>query len=173
MNSIIIGFSRPSSFFVPFSWLIRLVTNCPFSHAYIKYNNSYANRNEIFQASGLKANFIGQTMFDTEEDIYAEFEISISDASKLSTIQFAIDSAGSPYAVGQIFGFGWVLLARLFGKRVTNPFYSKSSFFCSEMVADILNEINGSNLDSSTMSPKDVYDYLISQGLKPITGPLT
>jgi hypothetical protein len=173
MNSIIIGFSRPSSFFVPFSWLIRLATWCPFSHTYIKYTNSYANRNEIFQASGLKVNFIGQSMFDTEEDIYAEFNIPISDATKLSTIQFAIDNVGSSYAIGQVLGFPIVWFMALFGKKIKNPFYSGSNYFCSELVCDILNEINGSDLDASTMSPKDVYNYLVSKGYQPVSGPLT
>lgn len=169
MNSIIIGFSKPKGWFEPFSWLIRLFTWCPFSHAYVKYENSYANRNEIYQASGLYVNFIGQTLFESKENVYAEFIIPISDATKLTTVQFAIDKVGSPYGIGQIFGFIWVLLMRLFGKSVKNPFYSTSSFVCSELVGDILNEIGGTDLDVSNMTPKDIYDYLISKGYKPIS----
>ncbi len=168
MTSIVVGFSKPKAFFEPFSWLIRLVTWCPFSHAYIRYENPYANRVEIFQASGMKVNFIGQTMFDSLENIYAEFNIPISDAAKLATVQLAIDKVGSPYGVGQVVGFGWVLLMRSFGKNVKNPFASNSSFVCSEMVAEILNEINGSNLDASVMTPKDVYRYILSKGYQPV-----
>lgn len=170
MNTIVIGFSRPLGWFEPFSWLIRLVTWCPFSHAYIRYENTYANRCEIFQASGLAVNFIGQAMFDGKEDIYAEFSIPISDATKLTTIQYAIDKVGSPYGIGQVVGFGWVLFMRIFGKSVNNPFYSASSFVCSEITADILNEISGSNLNSATMSPKDLYNHMISKGYTPISG---
>ena len=168
MDSIIIGFSRPKAWFEPFSWLIRLLTWCPFSHAYIKYYNSYANKWEVFQASGLKLNFVGYPMFESIEDIYKEFEIPISSVTKLKTIQYAIDEVGSPYGVGQIFGFLAVLFMRIFGKQIKNPFYSSSSFVCSELVADILNEIEGTSLDSSAMTPKDVYNYVITKGFKPI-----
>lgn len=166
MASIIVGFSKPKAWLEPFSWLIRLATWCPFSHAYIKYNNPYANRNEIYQASGLSVNFIGETMFDSKENIYSEFIIPISDATKLTTIQFAIDRVGSPYGIGQIFGFVCVLFMRFFGKKINNPFYSTSSFVCSELVGEILNEISNSNLNAATMTPKDIYDYIVSKGYK-------
>ncbi len=170
MNQIIVGFSRPSGWFEPFSWLIRLVTWSSYSHAYIKYYNPYADRWEIFQASGLKVNFIGNAMFNSEEIICGEFQIPISDATKLSTVQYAIDKVGSPYGIGQVVGFGWVLLMRLFGKNVKNPLHSASSFVCSELVGDILEEIGVANgIDPSTMSPKDIYNLVVSKGFLPTT----
>ena len=149
MNNIVIGFSRPNGWFEPFSWLIRLVTWSSYSHVY----------------------FIGQPLFNSEEIIYKEFQVPISDAAKLSTVQFAIDNCGQPYAVGQVVGFGWVLLMRLFGKKVKNPFYSNSSFFCSELVGDVLNQIieKGDAIDPSTASPKDIYNFMISKGYQPLS----
>lgn len=172
MDSIVIGFSKPKAWYMPFSWLIRLVTWCEFSHVYVRYEDNYANRDIVYQASGLKVNFIAQPMFDSEEDVYAEFIIPISDKTKLSTVQFAIDNVGSPYGVMQIVGFAWVMLANIFGKRVKNPFYSGSSFFCSEIVTDILEEIKSvdDTMDPSTATPKDVYEFLLSKGYKPING---
>lgn len=170
MDSIVVGFSRPRSWLKPFSWLIRLVTWSPYSHTYIRYNNPYANRNEIFQASGMLVNFIGQAMFDTEENICAEFNIPVTSQTKQLVVQNAIDKCGSPYGVGQVVGFGCVLFCRIFGKKIKNPFASTSSFVCSELVADLLNEINGITLDSSTMTPKDIYTYVISKGYQPING---
>lgn len=166
MDSITIGFSKPRGFFEPFSWLIRLLTWAPYSHAYVRYEDSYTNRSIIFQASGLKVNFIGQTMFDSEEDIYEEFVIPVSPATKQSVIQGAVDKCGSPYGVGQIIGFAWVLFMRMFGKSVKNPLYSSSSFVCSELVADVLVEINEGDLDPSSMSPRDVRNFLVSKGFK-------
>lgn len=168
MDSIIVGFSRPKAFFEPFSWLIRLFTWCPFSHAYIRYENTYANRNMVFQASGLKVNFMGQLMFDGEEDVYAEFNIPVSDATKLGVIQFAIDNVGTPYAIGQILGFPIVWFMAMFGKKIKNPFYSGSNYFCSELVCDVLNSIDGANLDASTMTPKDLYNWIVAQGFKSV-----
>jgi hypothetical protein len=171
MNQIIVGFSRPKKWFSPFSWLIRLCTWTPYSHAYIRYENTYANRNVVFQASGLAVNFMNQEMFNGKEVVCAEFAIPISDSSKLSTVQFAIDSCGTPYGLGQVVGFGWVLFMRIFGKSVENPFYSGSSYFCSELVADILAELKvpGDTLDPSTASPKDVLEFLVAKGYKPVT----
>jgi len=169
MDSIVVGFSRPKAWLEPFSWLIRLVTWSQFSHAYIRYYNSYADRWTVLQASGLAVNYMGGTLFDTKEDICAEFELPISSATKLTTVQFGIDRVGLPYSMETIFGICYVMILRLFGKKVTNPFASTSSFVCSELVAQILNEINGTNLDSSTMTPKDVYSYLVSKGYKQIS----
>lgn len=167
-DSLFVGFSRPSGWFEPFSWLIRLVCWSPYSHAYIKYFDSYANRWIIFQASGLKVNFIGHELFSTEEFICGEFEIPITSDIKLSTIQFAIDNVGTPYGVLQIAGFVWVLLANLFGNKVKNPLYSGSSWFCSEIVTQILDQIKsiGDTMDPSTATPKDVYNFLLSKGYK-------
>jgi hypothetical protein len=167
MDTIVVGFSRPKAFLEPFSWIIRLLTWCPFSHAYIRYYNPYAQRQSVFQASGIAVNFMSQSIFDGKEDIYAEFEIPVSEAAKLKTVQFAIDNVGVPYGILQVLGFACILSMRLFGKSVNNPFYSKNSFFCSEMVSEVLNEINGANLDVSTMTPKDLYNWLIAKGYKP------
>lgn len=169
-DSIIVGFSKPKAWYMPFSLLIQLVTWCKFSHTYIRYEDIYAKRNIVFQAKGLLVNFIGKPLFDSAEDIYAEFEIPLTKKTKLKTIKFAIDNVGKPYAVMQIVGFMWVMLANLFGKRVNNPFYNGSSYFCSELVTDILEEIKSvdDTMDASTATPKDVYNFLISKGYKPL-----
>jgi hypothetical protein len=168
MNEIIIGFSRPASFFVPFSWLIRLVTWSSMSHAYIRYYDTYVQRWIIFQASGLKVNFIGQAMFNANEIVCNEFSLLVSDTTKQCVIQKATDECGSSYGVKQIFGFAWIMFMRLFGKSVKNPFYSGSTFFCSELTGDILVEIGDANIDTSAMSPKDLFNYMISKGYKPL-----
>lgn len=165
-DSITIGFSHPKAWFVPFAWLICLCTKSKFSHAYIQYYNPYANRQEIFQASGLLCNFVGLTIFNGKENVEAQFQIPITTATKLATVQFAIDNVGLPYGMGQVFGYAYVLFMRLFGKKVKNPWATDSSFFCSELVATILQEIiqPGDSIDPSTMSPQDIYNFLISKG---------
>jgi len=169
MDSIIVGFSTPKSGFQPFSWLIRLVTWAPMSHAYIRYYDNYTQRWVIFQASGLKVNLIGQTMFDSAEKIIAEFELPISDATKQRVVQDAIDKLGSPYGNMQIVGFACVMLMRLFGRTISNPFASSSSFFCSELTDDELAQMGISGLNPSCTSPKDLYNFLLSKGWKPLS----
>lgn len=167
-NNIIIGFSRPKGGFEPFAWLIELATKSPRAHAYIRFYSLEYKKWIIFQASGLKLNFVGNKLFDSKEEIQGEFNIPVSIRTKNRTIRFAIDNVGIPYGIGQVIGFGWVLLMRAFGKKVKNPFYSKSSYFCSELAAEILTEILDpkDKIDPSTMSPQDLYEYLISKGFK-------
>jgi hypothetical protein len=167
MANIVVGFSRPRAWFEPFSWLIRIVEGtpwrwCPYSHAYIKYYNSYADRWEIFQASGLKVNFIGETLFDSEEVIYKEFVIPVSDGCAQKTVQFSVDNVGLPYAIMEIVGFGWVLFMNAFGKKIKNPFSTNSAWFCSQLTETILNEIMnaGDPLDPAVCSPKDLCLFL-------------
>ena|SRR5271165_1256828 len=168
MDSIVIGFSRPKAFFEPFSWLIRLITWSKFSHAYIRYHNPYANRWIIFQASGLKVNIVGQALFNSQQIICQEFEIPVTTPTKLSTVQFAIDNIGKPYGLKQVAGFAWVLFMRVFRKKVKNPFYSNSSFFCSELAGDVWNEIvqPTDDIDPATFSPKDMCLFLANKGFK-------
>lgn len=167
MNSIVVGFSTPKSWLEPFSWLIRLLTWAPMSHAYIRYYDGYSQSWVIFQASGLKVNLVGQTMFDSAETVVAEFEIPVSDATKQKVVQNAIGKLGAPYGVLQIVGFVWVLFMRIFGKKVSNPLYSANSFFCSELTDEELQEMGMNGLDPSASSPKDLYNSLLSKGLKP------
>jgi hypothetical protein len=172
MNKIIVGFSRPKAWFSPFSWLIRLVTWSPYSHVYIKFYSATYDRWLIYQASGTKVNFIGQTLFDAEEVLCGEFSISVCEKTIQKTVQFAIDKCGSPYGALQIVGFGWVLFMNLFGKKVKNPFYSTSSYFCSEIANDMLEEIKSVNdtMDPAVASPRDVYNFLIAKGYQLVSG---
>lgn len=170
MDNIIIGFSRPKAFFEPFSWLIRLVMQTEYSHAYIKYYDKYADRWLIGQASGLKVNIVGETYFDSEEVIYAEFQLPITKKKKKELVQFIIDNTGKPYGVGQIFGFAWILFMRMFGKKVANPFASNTSWFCSEFAESAMDQImdEGDTMQPSTADPRDLYEFIVSKGFKSV-----
>jgi hypothetical protein len=172
MSNIIVGFSRPKGLFEPFSWLIRVVEWTPYSHTYIRFYSQTYDRWLVYQASGLKVNFIGWSKFESVEHIYAEFTIPISDQAMIGTVENAIDICGAPYGVGQIIGFGWVLLVRAFGKTVKNPFYSGSSFFCSELVSDVLADIKSvsDTMDPSAAGPREVYNFLMTKGYKSTIG---
>lgn len=171
MDEFIVGFSRPKGGFEPFSWLIRLFTWSPFSHAYIKFYSAKYDRWLIYQASGLKVNFIGSVRFNAAEVICSEFSLPVSDDARLKTIKFAIDECGVPYGIKEIIGMCAVLVCRMFGKKIKNPLSDgNASFVCSELIAEILNDImtEQDKLDPETSSPKDVYNFLISKGYKPL-----
>jgi len=165
MQQIRIGFSRPTSWFAPFSWIIRLVQWTPYSHVYVSFYSSKYERRLVYQASSLFVNFFGPKTFVKKELVVREFSLSISDETYKKFMQFAIDEAGDPYDILSIIGIGVVLLMGLFGKKISNPFGKRAgTFFCSKLVGDILIEIIGAHIagDINTMLPKDIYNYLDS-----------
>jgi len=168
-TSIIIGFSRPKGFFKPFSWLIRLATWSSISHAYIRFNSRDFDQNVVYQASGLAVNLVSQEFFDKKEIVCKEFIIPINLKTKEKTLKNAARNLGKPYSVVQIVGFGFVLMAGIFGLKIRNPFYSKSSFFCSELASDIIIEVGDATketVDPSAMSPQAICNYLESKDFK-------
>jgi hypothetical protein len=169
IDNIMVGFSKPKGGFEPFSWAIIAATKSPFSHAYIKYYDSYAAKWVIYQASGTKVNFMGETMFNSKEDTKAEFIIPISIETKKKVVQYAIDNVGLPYGILKIFGFAWVIICRSFGKKVKNPFSNNNAtMVCSELVSCILDEVvlDSDDIDPETATPIDVYNFMVTKGYK-------
>jgi hypothetical protein len=162
MDSITIGFSRPSGWFEPFSWLIRLMDWSSFSHAYVKYYDNYTSRWVIFQSSGLQVNYVGEILFNSKEIVCGEFDIPITKVQKLQVIQYALDTLGTPYGLKHILGIVIVKLANVFGKRIRNPFPEPGTDVCSELVAYTLDKfiLPGSKLNFETATPTDVYNFL-------------
>lgn len=163
MATIIVGFSRPRKFFAPFSWLIRLIDWTPYSHTYIKFYSQKYDCWLVYQASGLFVNFFGPSAFAREALVIEEFDLEIDDATMISVVKFAIQTAGVPYGVTEIVGIGWVKFMAFFGKKIRNPFRNgKFTFICSELVAEILVQHLGVQIqeDVETMTPKDVYNYV-------------
>ena len=79
-----------------------LITWSPVSHAYIKFYSESYDRWLIYQASGTKVNFIGETLFDSTELIYKEFELPASGQwLRLKPYNSAIDKCGLPYSILQ------------------------------------------------------------------------
>jgi hypothetical protein len=171
MQQITVGFSRPNGWFEPFSWLIRLAYWSPFSHSYIKYSIEEMNLNVIIQASGLVINLIGETVFDSKEIIYKEFTLPISDADKLSLVEFGLNQLGKPYNVLGIFGMAWVRFGQLVGLKLKSPFkYNQSSAFCSELVAYMLKNFDNVKISNvSDLSPKDVYNIVSNINVQSIS----
>lgn len=171
MDSVVVGFSRPRKGFQPFSWLIRLVDGTPYSHVYICFHSDAYDRDLVYQASSLQVNFEGWLHFNSTDLTVKQFALPISDETKKRIIQFAIDKAGTPYGIKEIVGIGLVKLASVFGEKIKNPFRSgDSTYICSELVSEILEEYLGADItkDLDSMTPKDVYNYLVqATALKP------
>lgn len=160
MAQITIGFSKASTFFPIYSWLIMAAERTPFSHVYIKYTDSELQRDVIFQASHTLVNYMGSTVFDTEETVVQEFAFTISDQTMTKIRQFAIDNAGKPYGFWSVIGLAYVQILAFVGLKVVNPLRDEgSTFVCSELVATILKDCTNVEIteDLDTVTPKDIY----------------
>jgi hypothetical protein len=165
---LIVGFSKPNTW-KPFAWLIQKAFNIPYDHVYVNIECFQYDRNVIYQASGSSVNFMATGVFNSKNDILAEFEIDILPENKIALVQFAIDNAGKAYSLKEVFGLAIVRIAELCGKTIKNPFRDgNNTYVCSELVSYLLQQYAGADIpkDYEDMTPKDVYDYLMLLGNK-------
>ena len=163
MKRITVGFSKPKAKFVPFADAIKKIISSDFSHTYIKFKADSFNRVLIYQASGTAVNFVAEERFLDHNTVVAEFDLEVSEEVFNKTLQFAIDQVGTPYGMSQIFGILYVKALGLFGLRTKNPFPNGSgNYVCSELVAQILKEIIGLQVeqDLDLIDPKEVFELL-------------
>lgn len=163
MAKVIIGFSRPKNMkFKFFAWAIMKAYSTPYSHVYIKIHSDTFKRDLIYQASHTLVNFMGMEIFSEEALILDEFEFEMSDESYLEMMQFAIDSAGTPYGTKECFGMAWVKIVSLFGKTIKNPFGDGgSTYVCSELASFVLKNYLGAKIDDlDDMTPLQVYNLI-------------
>jgi hypothetical protein len=134
----------------------------PFSHTYIRFYSQKYDRWLIYQADGLKVNFIGQRRFEDGYKVYDEFVFHVDDDTMKSVMQFAIDNVGAPYNLKAVLGIAIVKVAALFGKKIEKNPLTGSGFFCSLIVGDILVEKLGSTLpgDPNLWTPRVIYETL-------------
>jgi uncharacterized protein YycO len=160
-KTIIIGFSKPKKWKL-FAKLIMIGYGKPYDHVYFKVHSDKYDRDLIYQASHLMVNFMGLAVFESENIIVKEFVLELSENSRDKVMKFAIDNVGKPYDIKGVFGLAIVRFFELLGKKIKNPFKSTgSSYYCSELVAQILSDM-GENIqgDISDLSPRDIYYYV-------------
>lgn len=165
MKQITIGFSRACTTFPIFSWLIMLAQRTPYSHVYLKYQDEYLGQLLYFQASHTLVNYMSQPVFLAQETIVKEFTFNISDATFLSTLQFAANQAGKPYGVLEICGLALVEFGSFIGIKIMNPFKDAgSTWICDQLVAAILSNCENVKLPMplDQMAPKDVFNLVSS-----------
>lgn len=157
MGKLTIGFSKPTSKFVPFAWAIQWFEQTEYSHCYIKFETS-SGPSLICQASKGMLNFMSPEAFNLHNKVVREFELELS-SEQLTQIKISsMEKAGLPYSIRQIVG---IVIARIF-KLTKNPLdHDKDTFVCSEWVGQVLESI-GAELDKdlNLLTPRDIYEYL-------------
>lgn len=163
MEKLIIGFSKPKKW-KPFAKVIQLGLNIPYSHVYVKFFSEKYNRFLIYQASHSSVNFVGTKIFEDDNFVVKEFEISITPEQKIKVMQFAIDNAGKPYGIKEVIGLAWVRINEIFGKTIKNPFSDgEYTYACSGLTSRLLTVTDlGIKLIKpfDDMTPLDVYNIM-------------
>lgn len=163
-TNITLGFSRPKKWKL-FAQIIMFTYGIPYDHVYIRYRSDKFDRDLIYQASSIMVNFMGEILFEEENVIVKEFKFQISDDERTEMIRYAIDNAGKPYGILSAIGLGIVRLAEIFGKKIKNPFGDgNKTYICCELGSYVLEQYAHINIpfDLDTISPKDLYEFLIS-----------
>jgi hypothetical protein len=163
MRQITIGFSRSCTTFPIFSWAIMACQRTPYSHVYLKYQDTYLNQTMYYQASHTLVNSMSESVFLSQELPIYEFTFNVSDSSFLACMQFAANQAGKPYGVLEICGLGLVELASAVGIKSTNPFKdSGETWICDQLQAALLQTCENVKLPMplDQMTPKDMYNLV-------------
>lgn len=157
MKTLIIGFSTPIKPTL-FSRMISAFENTTYDHVYVKFAMPEINRDLIYQASKLSVNFESNITFDGHALTVEEYQLTVSDETYASIMQFCLDNSDKPYSISSIIGFVYVKLASLIGKTVHNPFPTYlNSFVCSKLAAEVV-EKAGIQLNAS---PDDIYPLVL------------
>lgn len=163
MKQITIGFSKANTSFPIFSWLILWALKTPYSHVYLKYSDDYTKRVVYYQASHTLVNYMGEATFLSQETVIQEYVFNVSDDNFLAIQRFAIDNAGKPYGVMEIFGLAYVLICAKLGLKVNNPFKEAgTTWICDQLIAGILNSCDNVNLPEplDNMNPLDAHNLV-------------
>lgn len=153
MKTIIIGFSYNKKSIL--SKFIRVVTKSNVSHTYVRIPVPEYNTNMIFQASGLITNYCSAEVFSKKSVIVEEYEVLVSDEQWNYAEKFRVTQSGKPYSIAQLFGGLLVIIARTFGKTISNPFANGlRSYVCVEIVTDMIGLSGGEN-----MTPEDLRQW--------------
>ena len=124
------------------------------------FKSESLDRKLVYQASGLQVKFVGSILFYDHNESVKEYELQISEETHKRLLQFAIDKAGQPYSIKQLFG---IALYMLTDKVYLNE-DGRSAYVCSELIGQIMVDVLGITVmkDLDLITPKDLYDILAS-----------
>jgi hypothetical protein len=134
MRKITIGLSTPRAFIVT-SKLIRMVSDTPYSHVFIKMNatpTSNLNFPKVFQASHGDVNAIKYGNFATTNHIVREYDIEVSDEDYYRIANYLWEQLGKKYGFMQ-------LLSIYTGIKFADN--GEDKFICTELAAMVLESI--------------------------------
>jgi len=122
------------------SWLsrtIRFITRSKVSHVAFVYYDKAFKKEMVLEA--ISTGFHIRTLERMLEDcvIVESFDLP-QEEEVLVVLSSWLDT---PYDYGGLLGQAFVQIARIFRRRIRNPFASKKAFFCSEIAVSLLQAI--------------------------------
>lgn len=131
---IYIGFSKPTSKFPWFAWLIQWVESRPYDHVYVRLPDPQDGEYLISQASKEMVNLYNKDVFLQNNSSLKEYSIELPDSEYPKLWRLTKANLGIPYSIKEDFG---ILEMKLFHLK-TNPIQDGSSYqFCSKWAATV------------------------------------
>lgn len=165
MKQLTVRFSKSTSWYGVFSWLIMLAEGTPYSHVSIRMQDKETGVYITYQASHTFVNAFSEAEFLAEEDVIYSFDFTVDDSIAVDARQFAESRLGVPYGVLGIVGLGIVQIASWLGIKMNNPFPNNGSqYWCSEFVAAALENVDclQTKENLNDLTPKDLYPLIKS-----------
>lgn len=123
LKTIIFGFSRPIKKHL-FAEAIMKIDDNNFDHGYTRFRSDRWDADFIYQASGLRTNFMGGKYFASINTVVEEYELEVEDETEAMIGHLCVDREGLSYPIKMVIGIGVVKLAALVGKKINNPWPS-------------------------------------------------
>lgn len=131
---IYIGFSKPTTRFPIFGWLIQWVEKRPYDHAYVRFKDPFLNKYIVFQASKEMVNLYSYPIFLEYNLPIKEYLIECDAQHYKELWDYITEMLGTPYSLKIDFG---ILLMKIF-KLKTNPFGDNpNEEVCSELASRV------------------------------------
>lgn len=135
------------------SRLIRLFTHSDVSHALIisKYYGEYM----VFHAAGLSVGYSNLKEFAKHSKLVYSIDIPIDELKEARLRKRCARLCGKPYGWLTLFGFALVLLAKMIGIKIRNPWADgKHTWICTELAGEMLGIPDAENLTPDELMEK-------------------
>lgn len=136
--------------FSPISWLIRKLTNKPYSDFYFKFRDKKLKDGKIFYTNGINLEYLSEKIFSKNNKIIAEIAIQVNKALYEEFLNECYRNAGIKYTVFQ---------------KIARP---KNWFNPKEWTFYLIEDKNPdwSNKDPKKINDKELFDFLVKKQLE-------
>lgn len=157
---MIIGFSSSNGLI---GRIIKKLTRSKVSHTYIIFDA--ADIKLIIQADWKGVDVEYYEIVKQKNNIVAEYQILLNSEEEHLALGYAFQQLTKAYDYLAIIGFAIVLINKMFGRQIKQPFRNRSAYFCSELAITALQAANfplSHSFDRELTSPEDVMEFLNS-----------